>query len=294
MAMLAPALFQKFVDANNLPLAGGKLYSYVAGTSTLLETYTDSSGTTPNANPIILNSDGGAQIWLGSNIYKFVLKDVNDVTIDTIDNVSFIAAGSIVAAMLANDSVTTPKILNGAVTNAKIGASAVGTSNLANSSVTTAKINNGAVTTAKLADGSITAAKLASLGQQISSTCTSFVTSSTTYADVTNLSVSITTTGRPIFLGLINDPAATGSLQVYNASVVVMNADLAFVRGSTVVSQQTLGHMATTTYAINFDLGIFHIDAPTAGTYTYKVQIRTNAASTVASLTYAKLIAYEI
>jgi hypothetical protein len=42
----------QFFDNNGVPLAGGLLYSYAAGTTTPLATYTTSSGVTPNTNPI--------------------------------------------------------------------------------------------------------------------------------------------------------------------------------------------------------------------------------------------------
>jgi hypothetical protein len=71
------------------PLAGGKIYTYQAGSSTPLATYTDNTGATANANPIVLGTDGrpATEIWLtyGYN-YKFVLKDSSDTTIQTYDN----------------------------------------------------------------------------------------------------------------------------------------------------------------------------------------------------------------
>jgi hypothetical protein len=64
------------------------LYTYIAGTTTLQATYTDSTATTANTNPIILDSRGEANVWLGSAIYKFVLKDASDALIWTVDNIS--------------------------------------------------------------------------------------------------------------------------------------------------------------------------------------------------------------
>jgi hypothetical protein len=64
------------------------LYTYIAGTSTLQATYTDSTATTANTNPIILDSRGEANVWLGGAIYKFVLKDADDALIWTVDNIS--------------------------------------------------------------------------------------------------------------------------------------------------------------------------------------------------------------
>lgn len=88
MARLLPVLRQRFFDANGDPLAGGKLYSYSAGTATPLATYTDASGGTPNANPVVLDANGEANVWIADAYYKFILKDSNDVTQFTIDNVT--------------------------------------------------------------------------------------------------------------------------------------------------------------------------------------------------------------
>lgn len=74
----------QFFDQNGSPLAGGKLYSYVAGSTTPLQTYADALNT-PNTNPIILDANGEAEIWLTGSTYKFVLKDSNDNTIWTVD-----------------------------------------------------------------------------------------------------------------------------------------------------------------------------------------------------------------
>lgn len=80
----------QFFTTTGSPLAGGKIYTYQAGSSTPLATYSDNAGLIANANPIILGSDGrpSTEIWLtyGYN-YKFVLKDSNDVTIQTYDNI---------------------------------------------------------------------------------------------------------------------------------------------------------------------------------------------------------------
>lgn len=82
----------QFLDNSGNILSGGKLYSYAAGTTTPQITYTSASGSTPHANPIILNSAGRVatgEIWLtaGSN-YKFVLYTSTDVLIATWDNIT--------------------------------------------------------------------------------------------------------------------------------------------------------------------------------------------------------------
>ena len=79
MAILTPPPKMQFFDSNGDPLSGGKLYTYEAGTTTPLETYTDYEGLTPNANPVLLDSNGQASVWLGTDKYKFVLYNASDV-----------------------------------------------------------------------------------------------------------------------------------------------------------------------------------------------------------------------
>ena len=73
-------------------LTGGKLYTYAAGTTTPVTTYTTISGATAHTNPIVLDAAGrvpGGEIWLTDGVsYKFVLKDSTDVLIATYDNIT--------------------------------------------------------------------------------------------------------------------------------------------------------------------------------------------------------------
>jgi hypothetical protein len=88
MFSLLPSLKSQYFDNNGNPLSGGKLYSYIAGSSTPVDTFTDATGQSINSNPIILNARGEADIWISSSVvYKFVLKDSNDVEIYSVDNV---------------------------------------------------------------------------------------------------------------------------------------------------------------------------------------------------------------
>jgi hypothetical protein len=84
----------QFESAAGVPLSGGRVYTYTAGTTTPQATFTDASGATPNPNPIILNSRGEASIWLGSGTYKFKLTDANDVEIWTVDYISAPTSGA--------------------------------------------------------------------------------------------------------------------------------------------------------------------------------------------------------
>ena len=80
---------QQFFDNNGLPLAGGLLYTYQAGSSTLLTTYTTVNGTIANTNPIVLDAYGRtpSEIWMQAGYsYKFVLQTSGAVTLQTLDN----------------------------------------------------------------------------------------------------------------------------------------------------------------------------------------------------------------
>lgn len=87
MATLSPPPKLQFFAADGTPLVGGKLYSYAAGTTTPLATYADSAGVTTNTNPVILDSRGEANVWLGSSAYKLALYTSTNVLIWTVDNI---------------------------------------------------------------------------------------------------------------------------------------------------------------------------------------------------------------
>jgi hypothetical protein len=93
-AALLPWVKPQFSDAEGVPVASGKLYSFVAGTSTPQPTYSDVGLTTANANPIVLNAAGQATttIYLKPTGYKFRLDDANAVTLWTVDHVEDVGA----------------------------------------------------------------------------------------------------------------------------------------------------------------------------------------------------------
>ena len=89
--LLSPyGIGQQFFDDNGVPLAGGLIYTYQAGSSTPLVTYTTNGGTIANANPIVLDAAGRVpqEIWLLTGYsYKFVLQNADAVLIQTLDNI---------------------------------------------------------------------------------------------------------------------------------------------------------------------------------------------------------------
>jgi hypothetical protein len=106
----------QFLDDNGTPLAGGKLYTYVAGTTTPATTYTSSSGVTSNTNPIILDAAGrvSGEVWFTAGVlYKIVLKTSDDVEVWTKDNIPGISVVDVSGA----EVVTYDPPYTGAVTS---------------------------------------------------------------------------------------------------------------------------------------------------------------------------------
>ena len=100
---------QQYFDNNGVPLAGGLIYTYQAGTSTPLATYTDNGGTVANANPIVLDSAGRVpyEIWMFTGYsYKFVIQASNASSIQTLDNLY---------PILQNAPTTSPAIPSGGI-----------------------------------------------------------------------------------------------------------------------------------------------------------------------------------
>lgn len=105
------------VDASGryVPIVGGKVYTYQAGTTTPKATYTDSTGGTAQANPVVLDARGEASVWLADGLYKIVLKDANDAEIWTVDGVSGSGSGSydtVITSLRANAGLYNKQVIN--------------------------------------------------------------------------------------------------------------------------------------------------------------------------------------
>lgn len=91
---LAPEFAQQFFDDNGDPLNGGKVYTYLAGTSTPANTYSTSTGTL-NANPIVLSASGRCRMYLDALSYKIAVTDADGTPVGyTMDPVTSTAVGS--------------------------------------------------------------------------------------------------------------------------------------------------------------------------------------------------------
>lgn len=83
--MIGPKFYGWDNDGN--PLAFGKLYTYRTDTTELKDTYQGEGGVTPNTNPVILNGEGYANVYL-SGSYNMILRDADDNDIWSQDPVS--------------------------------------------------------------------------------------------------------------------------------------------------------------------------------------------------------------
>jgi microcystin-dependent protein len=80
----------QFFDDSGVPLSGGLIYTYTAGGTTPLTTYTSISGLIANSNPIILDAAGRVnEVWIPEGVsYKMIVKNANNATIGTFDNLN--------------------------------------------------------------------------------------------------------------------------------------------------------------------------------------------------------------
>ena len=119
-AYIAPSFGAGWQALDNLgnPLSGGFLYTYSAGTTTPYSTWTDSTLSVPNANPIILNSAGRPpnEIWFDSTSYKFVLTDSLSNVLGTWDNIQGVAGPAGSTPVISGTSLTSQTIGTGSFT----------------------------------------------------------------------------------------------------------------------------------------------------------------------------------
>jgi hypothetical protein len=100
---------QTVFGSTSLPLAGGMIYTYQAGSSTPWATYTTANGTVANTNPIILGTDAKlpSELWLQAGFsYKFVVKDSDDVLVASYDDI---------AGILTQIPTTSPAVPSGCI-----------------------------------------------------------------------------------------------------------------------------------------------------------------------------------
>ncbi len=166
--------------------------------------------------------------------------------------------------------------------------------NLQDGIITATQLASNAVTQVKLA-ARTTGTTVAAGGIAVSASCGSYSTGSTSYVDVTNLSVTITTLGRPVRVRLQSDGSANSSLIGVSTGTDTADALFKLVRDSTDISITPVYHLVSGTSGQTLQLPssmISHDDVVAAGTYVYKLQAKVSSTGT-AFAAYAKLVVYE-
>src|SRR5689334_1664017 len=109
LTALCTALTYREFTNTGAPLAGGKLYTAQPGTvagpaqASPKATYTDGTGATPNANPVVLDAAGRADVWL-LGAYSMALYDANGVLIKSKDQVTGTGGGLDVTTYIYADA----------------------------------------------------------------------------------------------------------------------------------------------------------------------------------------------
>jgi hypothetical protein len=144
-AVSVDVLWGGLFDNSGQPLAGGKVYTYSAGTTSAKSVYTDSAKTTPAANPVILDGYGRSQVYADGS-YKFVIKDADDVTLMTIDNLEYVSSQN--PSTLSTSALT--------ALGATIGSLTASLGTLTNMTISSATITLGRLISPEIANASMT------------------------------------------------------------------------------------------------------------------------------------------
>lgn len=133
------------------------------------------------------------------------------------------------------------------------------------------------------------------------SSAISFTTSSTSFVDITNATVTITTSGRPIFIGLSGNGLGADAYIGGSSTSGVSAIEIAFrlYRDASVLNTFRIDNILTATNWQELRIppgAIVMIEAQAAGTYVYKLQGAIGVAGSGRQLeiTGCRLIAYEL
>lgn len=161
------------------------------------------------------------------------------------------------------------------------------------------------IQTADIADGAVTYPKLAPLNKQVSSVEVLFEVNAPTYTDITNLTVTITTTGRPVMLmlqpadavvydfGLIYHTLVGSQTDYYAEIGITRNGDPLTRLGTALDSQFISGFKPINNFSTP-PSAFSTVDLVAAGTYTYQIQAYTSSSDAIIGFQHIQLVAYEL
>jgi hypothetical protein len=151
------------------------------------------------------------------------------------------------------------------------------------------EVDSTGITTAQVVPRS----SIKAVGQQISGSSGVFTRGVATFADITNLSVTLTTVGRPVALYITSDNSGGAYWDAVVAGGVSSSCTIKIIRDANFVASWTLNSISAT---VNSEaaLSLSTLDTPTAGTYVYKAQLSGSGTPATCEVINGKLIAYEL
>jgi hypothetical protein len=273
---------QFFTSAGNV-LNGGKINTYLAGTTTPQSTFTDSTGITPNANPIVLDSSGrySSQIWLTAGVnYKFVLTDSASNILLTEDNLTGVndtsAAGVsewITGTTATYISATSFSVAGNQTSVYQVGMRVKSTINAGSVYSTIATSAFGAVTTVTLVnDSSSLDATLSAVAYSILGETNPSIPANISYAinltgggkNVDVHKVKAANTDRANNIVMSNDPDLVYSIPIAGTYSIEVFVPFSCV-GGTVGPNTNLNFSGTITIGSIYELDTFNASGPSHG-----------------------------
>jgi hypothetical protein len=220
-----------------------------------------------------------------------------DETLTSIE--TFINTTKLDNANIQTGGIATANLASACVDENKLAASVAG-AGLAGGAGTALAVNVDSSTieissdTLRVKDGGITQAKRAALGQQVSSPCTTYSNSTTTMATVTNLTLDITTTGRPVFVGLQSSVVSSVTSTISGFPLTSTSGGFWQIRrDGTVITSSSVQVASGSTYVPPGVVWFIDTGA-SAGTHTYDLQVAKAAGLSSIELDHSFLVAYEL
>jgi len=181
------AAAQRFLNNSVTPNVAGLIYTYQAGTTTPAATYTDNTGATPNANPIVLDGNGRVpnEVWFTTGQSYKILETTSDGSIiGTWDNIAANVSATDLSSLqaqitaLASSFTTASLTVSGGTTLNTLSVGAVtgsGAANFGSNAITAGAASLGAITSSgnlALGSNTITSGAITSSGGLTATTLT--------------------------------------------------------------------------------------------------------------------------
>lgn len=261
-------------------LAGAQVELRVAGTATKIggPIYADGSSATQLPNPLSADSRGYFEFYLAAPQTLDLYVTAPGYVATTVANASAAVLATLDGALLLDGTVATAKLLDQAVTAAKLADSSVTSAKLVDGTIATADLADGTVTTAKVAAGAVTQSGLA-VGSSSGPT-----TTSTSYVDLADLAVTLTTGGGDLLVW------ASGSFQ--NSGAVTPQYLALALDGAAEVAEQ-LATVAGAGYAVHLHC-VHRFSGVSPGAHTVKARWKVGGNTGTAFGTDRTLLVLEV